>query len=118
MRKIIRDRILKKCNYQCVKCGSKKDLEIDHIIPLSRGGKEDEDNMQILCKKCNREKHNAMIGLSKLFSAKNPEYIYVKNDIPLNAWSAKEFKKIFLFMMKENDKLFGIEREYIRGKYE
>ena len=115
MRKIVRDKILKKCNYQCVQCGAKKDLEVDHIIPLSRGGREDEDNMQILCKTCNRKKHN-YIDFRKFFIiGKNPEYIYVKNDIPLNAWSAKEFKKIFRFMMEENDRLFGIEREYVKG---
>lgn len=41
-----------KCNY----CGSTENLEIDHIIPLSRGGTNDPDNLQILCKTCNRKK--------------------------------------------------------------
>jgi len=40
----------------CVKCGSKKDLQYDHIIPVAKGGNSTADNLQILCQKCNLEK--------------------------------------------------------------
>ena len=30
--------------------------DIDHIIPLSMGGTEDDDNLQALCPNCHREK--------------------------------------------------------------
>jgi hypothetical protein len=40
----------------CAKCGSKEDLEFDHIIPVSKGGATTYRNLQILCQKCNREK--------------------------------------------------------------
>lgn len=43
-------------NYQCQKCGRTTDLEIDHIIPISKGGKTTLDNLQTLCRSCNLEK--------------------------------------------------------------
>lgn len=54
----MREEILKKYDYQCVKCHSKSKLEIDHIIPFSIGGKTDIENLQVLCKSCNLKKGN------------------------------------------------------------
>lgn len=43
---------------KCVICGSKEKLEIDHIIPVSRGGANTYRNLQLLCEKHNRSKKN------------------------------------------------------------
>lgn len=47
--------------YKCCNCGISDryaQLEIDHIIPISKGGKSTYDNLQTLCHKCNVEKGN------------------------------------------------------------
>lgn len=52
--------ILKKYNFRCCNCGRvgpKNILHIDHIKPISKGGSNNEDNLQILCRSCNLKKH-------------------------------------------------------------
>lgn len=43
---------------KCAKCGSREKLEYDHIVPISRGGSNTARNIELLCQKCNREKHD------------------------------------------------------------
>lgn len=51
-----RNRIYKRDGNQCVYCGSKKQLTIDHLIPKSRGGKNEWTNLATCCFKCNIKK--------------------------------------------------------------
>ncbi len=46
----------------CVECGSRENLEFDHIIPVSKGGATTYRNLQILCQSCNRKKSNKIGG--------------------------------------------------------
>jgi len=41
---------------RCVRCGTKANLEFDHIIPLTMGGNNTARNIQLLCQDCNRAK--------------------------------------------------------------
>lgn len=41
---------------QCAHCGSSEYLEVDHIVPLSRGGTNWQFNIQPLCQSCNKRK--------------------------------------------------------------
>jgi hypothetical protein len=58
----LRYTILKRDNGECTLCGAKAStgasLEVDHIIPVSRGGTNTEENLRILCDVCNRGRSN------------------------------------------------------------
>jgi diadenosine tetraphosphate (Ap4A) HIT family hydrolase len=57
----LRYRVLKDAKGRCALCGVTKNespLDVDHIIPRSKGGKTVYENLQILCAKCNRSKRN------------------------------------------------------------
>lgn len=59
----IRYEVLKRDGFKCKYCGAKAgdiELQIDHIIPVSKGGKSDIDNLQTLCIKCNLGKSNSL----------------------------------------------------------
>jgi hypothetical protein len=68
----LREFIKKRDNFTCCSCGNSIHiepnllLEIDHIIPVSKGGCTVEDNLQTLCWKCNRSKSNKMTNLEAL----------------------------------------------------
>lgn len=57
----LRYRVLKDSGGRCALCGITKEessLDIDHIIPRSKGGKTVYENLQVLCANCNRSKSN------------------------------------------------------------
>jgi 5-methylcytosine-specific restriction endonuclease McrA len=52
----IRTDLLSAAQHHCASCPATEHLEIDHIVPISKGGTGDPDNLQVLCRKCNRKK--------------------------------------------------------------
>lgn len=52
-------RILHRDNFECRYCRAKPGsdmLEVDHLVPVSMGGSDDEINLVAACKKCNRSR--------------------------------------------------------------
>ena len=53
----IRFKVLQRDNFRCQFCGRGQQdgvkLHIDHIVPVARGGRDDEENLQTLCGECN-----------------------------------------------------------------
>lgn len=43
---------------RCLCCGKRKKLTADHVIPVSKGGTSNIDNIQPLCGPCNSRKHD------------------------------------------------------------
>lgn len=68
MTKKLREFIKKRDNYTCCICGNSTHtepnllLEIDHIVPVSKGGVTEEKNLQTLCWKCNRTKSSKILA--------------------------------------------------------
>lgn len=60
MTKELRESIARRDNYTCKICGKympdSVGLQIDHIIPVAKGGKSVPSNLQVLCSKCNGSK--------------------------------------------------------------
>lgn len=65
----LRDRILRRDGYRCTytddagRCRERDRLHVDHIIPVSLGGTDDEVNLRVLCEwhnlsKSNKPEHN------------------------------------------------------------
>lgn len=61
----IRIGVIRREGNQCAHCGRQGDvrsLQIDHVIPWSKGGSDEEWNLQALCPTCNSKKGNRRVG--------------------------------------------------------
>lgn len=46
---------------RCLKCGSTEKIQIDHVVPLSKGGEHSYKNVQPLCHVCNNKKQAGIV---------------------------------------------------------
>lgn len=60
--KKLRLQILNRDAWTCSYCGGEAN-EVDHIIPLKRGGSDDPDNLTAACRTCNARKHDDSVGV-------------------------------------------------------
>ena len=51
-----RKKIFERDLYRCRYCGSHKDISLDHVIPVSKGGSDEPDNLVTACRACNSRK--------------------------------------------------------------
>ena len=59
-------RVLARDGHMCQLCGTTEEpFHIDHIVPRSKGGTSDLDNLQVLCKRCNLAKGSRSVFLSE-----------------------------------------------------
>jgi HNH endonuclease len=52
----VRNAVWRRDEGKCARCGSRENLEFDHIIPISMGGSSTARNLELLCELCNRSK--------------------------------------------------------------
>ena len=64
MTRDLREKIIERDDGVCQICRKKCssfELEIDHILPISKGGKTTPSNLQVLCAACNRKKSDKIL---------------------------------------------------------
>ena len=79
----IRFAVYERDGNRCCRCGSTYDLEIDHIYPISKGGKSNFANLQTLCHNCNSLKSNRVEYNKGSSNTKNSENICAYCGAPL-----------------------------------
>jgi diadenosine tetraphosphate (Ap4A) HIT family hydrolase len=98
-------RVFKEAKGRCALCGTTKDerpLDIDHIIPRSKGGETFYENLQVLCSKCNRTKRD-------------------KDDTDFREIVEKEFREGCVFCDRPKDRDVIVENAHayiVRDRYE
>ena len=58
----LKRQIREKSGHQCEKCGTQRNLQYDHIKPLSVGGKSTIENLRLLCQSCNLREGIRILG--------------------------------------------------------
>lgn len=92
-----RNRIYKRDGHQCVYCGSHKNLTIDHVLPKSRGGTNDWNNLVTSCVKCNLKKADRTPDEAKMTMIKKPFEPKLANMGGFLGETWEDFKKIFIY---------------------
>ncbi|MCK4538271.1 MAG: HNH endonuclease, partial [Candidatus Krumholzibacteria bacterium] len=71
----IKDQVNKRDGGKCAftgpggqRCGSKWNIQVDHIIPFALGGSNKPDNLQLLCRRHNQHKAIKDFGKKKIHS--------------------------------------------------
>ena len=54
----VKSQVFKLHGEKCLACGATEDITLDHIVPVCKGGKNEIDNLQPLCKSCNSKKND------------------------------------------------------------
>jgi 5-methylcytosine-specific restriction endonuclease McrA len=58
--------------FSCQYCGSKTELTFDHLLPRSRGGKTNWDNVVTACSSCNVKKGGRLLNISGMILNQTP----------------------------------------------
>ena len=78
--KRIRGRVLRRDGYICAYCGQMANT-VDHILPVSKGGTDDMENLVAACTSCNSRKSNK---LSVFFLPDSTTSVYPRSSFTTN----------------------------------
>ncbi len=93
-RKITRRAVFARDDWTCQYCGARSNLTVDHVIPRSKGGSSEWENIVASCAPCNRRKgdrllRNSGMRLNRTPRTPNPNvFIHVASPTIPAAWQA------------------------------
>lgn len=58
----LRQAVFERDEFTCVYCGAKDPLACDHVIPRSRGGRNEMSNLVTACRPCNSSKRDRLLS--------------------------------------------------------
>ncbi len=97
-RKKLRFAIFRRDNFTCRYCGRTIEdgakLELEHIVPISKGGDYSPLNLLTACQFCNQGKAADMLTIEEIQKFKRP-------DISLDAWLPTDCKWDYFNLWKE-----------------
>jgi len=110
--------VFKRDGFRCAYCGKTPPeviLEADHIIPVSKGGSDDMENLITSCQECNRGKSN--VELTKIpHSLEENIANQTESAMQLIAYN-KFMKKLMKQKEEQAENIEKIFQEYFPNKY-
>jgi 5-methylcytosine-specific restriction endonuclease McrA len=91
-RKITRRAVFARDEWTCQYCGSRSNLTVDHVVPRSKGGSSNWENIVASCAPCNRRKGNSLPRQVGMHLSKQPRtpsahvFIHVASPTIPAAW--------------------------------
>jgi len=95
-----RHNIMRRDAYQCLYCGSNKNLTLDHLMPKSRGGGSSWTNLVTACMRCNTKKGDRTPEEAGLTLKQKPRKPSLVAFLSANAGSLDETWQIYLKVKK------------------
>lgn len=71
-RRLTRRAVFARDDWTCQYCGAKHDLTVDHVIPRSKGGSSEWENIVACCSACNRRKADRLPHQARMFPKTTP----------------------------------------------
>src|SRR3954451_10882587 len=93
-RKITRRAVFARDRWTCQYCGSRGNLTVDHVVPRSKGGASNWENIVTSCAPCNRRKGDQLLNHAGMKLAREPRspnpqiFIHVASPTIPVAWRA------------------------------
>lgn len=91
-RKITRRAVFARDGWECQYCGCRSQLTVDHVIPRSKGGSSEWENIVASCAPCNRRKGDLLPRQANMHPRRTPArphesvFIHVASPVIPPAW--------------------------------